>query len=203
MRTLTLCGIDPAISNLGLARVAYDLETGELRPMAVSLTHTEKRTGKTVRQNSDDLRRASESFVALHEWIAGAAVIFAEVPTGSQSARGSFSNGVCCGVLASIGALPYSPGPQPRLIQVTPTEVKLAACGTKHATKQEMIEWATAKAPNLGWIKHRGKMTAANEHPADALAAIYAGVKTDEFRNLAASLRMLFASAAGDSLVKN
>lgn len=191
MRTLILCGIDPALSNFGFARASYDLATGEVTPLAVSLTSTETQAGKTVRKNSDDLRRCSETFVAMHEWIAGAAVIFAEVPTGSQSARGSFSNGSCVGILGSVGNIPRANYAQPRLIQLTPSEVKLAACGTKHATKDEMIEWATTKAPKLGWIKHRGKLTKANEHPADALASIYAGVKTDEFRNLVASLRMV------------
>lgn len=207
LSSLIVCGVDPALSNLGLSRARYHLQSGLVEPLAVSLTHTENQAAKTVRKNSDDLRRAGESFAALHQWIAGASVVFAEVPTGSQSARGSFSNGVCCGVLSSIGNLPSASGvAQPRMIQVLPHEVKLAAVGSKHATKQEMIDWATAKAPDLEWIKYRGKITAANEHPADALAAIYAGIKTEEFKRLVDMLRILRSQpspSTGDLLVKN
>lgn len=202
MKNLILAAIDPALSNFGLARASYDLATGEITPLAVALVSTEARDKKTVRKNSDDLRRASESFVAMQDWIAGATVVFAEVPTGTQSARGALSNGVCIGILSSIGNLPYVSGPQARMIQVSPIEVKLASVGSKTASKQDMIDWAVSKAPKLGWITHRHKLTAANEHPADALAAIYAGVKTEEFRALVATLRNLFASEAGVSSVK-
>jgi hypothetical protein len=69
---------------------------------------------------------------------------------------------------------------------VTPTEVKLAATGNKNASKQEMIDWAVEAHPEASWLRHKRKgvmeLTAANEHLADALAAIYAGVLTDQFK---------------------
>ncbi len=81
------------------------------------------------------------------------------------------SYGMCIGLLASI---------QVPLIQVTPAEVKLAACKSKVATKQQMINWATTNYPGANWCKRKLKgvevLTDKNEHLADALGAIYAGV---------------------------
>ncbi|MCR9222890.1 MAG: hypothetical protein NXH70_02375 [Hyphomonas sp.] len=185
---IIIAGIDPALANFGLAKAEYDLGTDTLTPIAINLIETNKQTGKTVRQNSDDLRRASEHCAAMHEWIEECHVVFAEIPTGSQSARGAFSNGVCLGVMASIGE---STGYDGRLIQVSASEVKLAATGSKHATKQEMIDWAYDLYPNLEWSFYRGKPSQKNEHLADALAAIHAGLKTDEFANLLGSLKMI------------
>ena len=189
---LIIAGIDPALSNFGLAKAAYDVETGVWTPIEIQLVTTDKQAGKTVRQNSDDLRRASESSYALHEWVKDCHVVFAEIPTGSQSARGSFSNGVCLGILSTIGAVKGEDAFKGRVIQVTPTEVKMAAVGSKHASKDEMIEWATGLYPNLAWLKGRGgKPGKRNEHCADAIAAIYAGVKSDEFKNLLAAIASL------------
>lgn len=185
---LTIAGIDPALANFGLAKGEYDLDTGEFTPSAIKLISTSKQTGKTVRQNSDDIRRASELCGGMHEWITDCHVVFAEIPTGSQSARGAFSNGTCLGILASIGE---STGYSGRLIQVLPHEVKLAAVGSKHAAKNEMIEWASQTYPNLDWPTYRGKVQNKAEHMADALAAIHAGLKTDEFINLRQSLTLL------------
>lgn len=187
-----VAGIDPALRNFGLAKAEYDTETGTITPYTLQLVHTEKRAGKQVRQNSDDLRRAHELCTEVQTWITDCAVVFAEIPTGSQSARGAFSNGVSLGVLASIGSTVDYRG---RLIQVLPHEVKLAVTDSKHAAKEEMVEWATNAYPGLPWLrlnnKPTGRILNENEHLADALATIHAGVKTDEFKNLAQALRLL------------
>jgi Holliday junction resolvasome RuvABC endonuclease subunit len=174
---MRLGGIDPALANFGLAKVDYDMNTGKIVPVSLKLSHTEKRTGKQVRQNSDDLRRAWEHCVNLQKWLQDCTVAFAEIPTGSQSARGAFSNGVSLGILAGVAL-------NNRLIQLLPHEVKSAVTGSKVASKEEMIEWGVENYPTLPWLKHRGKTTAANEHLADALATIVAGTKTEEFKNM-------------------
>lgn len=62
-------------------------------------------------------------------------MVVVEVPVGSQSARSMASYGICIGILASITK---------PMIQVTPTEVKMATVGSKTASKQDMIDWATS-----------------------------------------------------------
>lgn len=178
---LFVAGIDPSLANTGLAKGYYDVTTGELRIDEIALVETDRDNSRQVRRNSDDLRRAKMIVDQTRLFIGeGVSTIFAEVPTGSQSARGSFSNGICVGTLAALEAI----------VQVTPTEVKLAATGSKVADKVEMIEWAVARWPHLPWLKHRGKLQRKNEHMADACAAINAGLQTDQFKQLVQAIRI-------------
>lgn len=175
---ITLVGIDPALRNTGLSAARYNIDTGTWSVQKVHLIQTENRSGKTVRKSSDDLRCAGEMLKGINRFIAehGAAFAVAEVPTGTQSARGAFSNGVCCGVLAGVSV---------PLIEVSPTEVKLASVGSKTASKEQIIEWAVSRWPDAGWLtrKFKGevKLIADNEHIADACAAVAAGINTAQF----------------------
>lgn len=187
MSNLTIMGLDPSMNNFGMVVGKLDLDTGELSNVYLSLSSPSKTTDKkTVRQNSKDLDHARQQYNNLHNFIEihKPDLVCVEIPVGSQSARAMASYGMCIGVIASIN-LP--------LIQVTPTEVKMAAVKSKTATKQEMIDWATKLCPDASsWLTHKSKgvltLTQANEHLADALAAICAGVKTDQFK-LIASVR--------------
>ncbi|MEZ6841385.1 hypothetical protein ABVN80_15055 [Acinetobacter baumannii] len=113
-------------------------------------------------------------------------LLICEVPVGSQSARAMASYGICIGVLSSC--------PLP-LIQVTPTEVKLAGTGIKTATKGEMIEAAMNAHPEAKWpmrkIKGVLEPLSSNEHLADATFAIKAGLDTDEFKSAIQMLKQL------------
>jgi Holliday junction resolvasome RuvABC endonuclease subunit len=186
---IKIVGIDPALNNLGLAQVTLDLDTMELSNIHLSLPQTESENGKTVRKNSDDIRRAKILYEGMVKACEGASFAIAEVPVGSQSARAMASYGICCGVLAAC--------PIP-LIEVTPTEVKLAAIGEKNASKIEMIEWGMAKYPDANWVmrKSKGVMVAqnCNEHLADAIFAIEAGLKTQQFKATTAMLRGMKAA---------
>jgi len=186
---IKIVGIDPALNNFGLAQATLDLETLELHIDNLILPQTEAENGKTVRKNSDDIRRANILYTGMVEACAGASFAIAEVPVGSQSSRAMASYGICCGVLAAC--------PIP-LIQVNPTEVKLAAIGEKNASKIEMIEWAMAKYPYANWIMRKVKGVlqpqACNEHLADAISAIHAGIKTDQFKQMISVYKALKAS---------
>ena len=174
---IKIVGIDPALANFGLAEVTLNMENLTFHVDKLILPQSESENGKTVRKNSDDLRRAQILHRGMMNACEGAAFAIAEIPVGSQSARAMASYGICVGVLASC---PVS------LIQVTASEVKLAATGYKNATKDEMIEWAMHKYPYANWLMRKSKgvivPVAANEHLADALAAIEAGIKTDQFK---------------------
>ena len=90
------------------------------------------------------------------------------------------SYGICIGLLASLVDKP--------MIQVTPLEVKLCSVGTKTATKREMINWAFSQNNSLNWLTRVENgdniLIDKNEHMADAMAAIKAGVSTNEFKTL-------------------
>ena len=188
MSKIKIVGIDPALRNFGFAQATLDVHTLEYTIDNLILVESEGEAGKVVRKNSDDLRRASALYGGLLLATTGATLAIAEVPVGSQSARAMASYGICVGVLAAC--------PVP-LIQVTPSEVKLAAVGHKQAAKEEMIEWAMAKHPAANWLMRKVKGALVpkldNEHLADACAAIEAGLRTDQFKQAIAMYRSMAA----------
>lgn len=191
-QTIRIIGIDPALRNTGLAIGDYNLLTGQLLVTRVELAKTDKsKDSKVVRKSSDDLARGRVIVEEIRRVILIHKPMFAiaEVPGGCQSARGAFSNGVCCGVLASL-TIP--------LIEVSPLEVKLASTGNKNAPKAAIIQWAVAAWPKAGWktrkFKGNVELLAENEHMADACAAIAAGLLTAQFSQAVAMMTAMRAA---------
>jgi Holliday junction resolvasome RuvABC endonuclease subunit len=185
---IKVVGQDPSLRNWGLSVGVYDTHTKKLTVQSVSVIQPVLPTGKQVRQNSLDLEAAKQLSVGAMSMLAGVSAIFVEVPVGSQSARAMASYGICVGVL---GALRASGIP---LFEVSPTEVKLASAGSKTATKQDMINWATRTHPEAPWPMYRsnGKdviSEAKAEHMADATAAIYAGLACNSFQQVLPFIR--------------
>ena len=178
MGTFQIVGLDPSLNNFGMVRGNLDLHTGVFSILYLVLQETASKTSsnKTVRKNSQDLNRARHLHKGLHAVLMGADMVMVEIPVGSQTARAMASYGICIGLIASINK---------PMIQVTPSEVKMAACGSKTASKAEMINWAITTYPSANWLtkKVKGLVTYVNknEHLADAVAAVHAGVLTDEF----------------------
>ena len=180
---INVVGIDPALRNFGIVHAELNLDEFGVRVLDMHLVQSEDnaKQQKTVRKNSDDLRRAKLLHTGFMGACKGSAFAFVEVPVGSQSARAMASYGICVGVLAAC--------PIP-MIQVTPTEVKLAGTKIKSATKDEMIAAAVKAHPEAKWLTRQLKgervLLNDNEHLADALWAIYAGIKTDQFQGAVA-----------------
>ena len=179
---IPVVGFDPSLRNWGLAEGMFDLESGELTSVHLSIAETESDDTKQVRTNSKDLVAAEFLATAVFPAAKKAKVVFVEVPVGSQSAAAMKSYGVCVGILGAL----RSQGVQ--LIEVTATEVKLIMTGNKNATKQQMIDAAVEWYPNANFPRERGKATgkiiAKAEHVADAIAAIHAGVQTPAFLSI-------------------
>ena len=179
---MRLVGMDPSLNNWGLAEAEL-LPGGHLRVIRLSVTQPEVPSGKQVRQNSKDVSVAMQLFGAAYDATGLSQVNFAEVPVGSQSARAMASYGVCAGVLGALRALGRD------FIEVTPGEVKRASIGSVTATKSQMIQWAVANHPEANWPKFKRDgvkyiSEAKAEHMADAIAAIYAGIRTPMFQQL-------------------
>lgn len=170
-----IIGIDPSLRNTGIATGWLDIDTLEWGIDSLHLAKTEKGKEKTVRKSSEDYDRSRIIYEALKVAEHDAAIAFVEMPIGSQSAAAMKSYGMCIGLIASLDC---------PVIQVAPGQVKDRAVGSKTATKEEMIEWAHNLFPNINWLRHGGRLMAANEHLADAVAAINAGVKSDDFIGL-------------------
>lgn len=178
MKTIRILGIDPALRNFGFAVGEIDLENNECKILDLYLSQTKPEKKRRGRKSYEDLNCATVHSKAIDELIKKWNIdyVSAEIPIGSQSARAMASYGICIGIISNIPK---------RLFRVTPDEVKLAGCGIKTATKEEMIEWATAKYPNSPWRRRKveGKLEFKNdnEHLADACGVIEATLKTKEW----------------------
>lgn len=180
---IPVLGMDPSLSNWGIAAAELCLETGILETPKLSLVSPKKLTGKQTRVTSNDIYRASQLALPVVEACKGANAIFVEVPIGSQSARAMASYGICVGILGSLRAQGIT------FIEVTPTQVKEAFTGDRNATKQQMIDQAVSLYPDANFPIHKGKVAGKAEHMADAIAAIHAGVNTPEFQTTMSILK--------------
>ena len=57
----------------------------------------------------------------------------------------------------------------------------MASVGRKNASKKEMIEWAYEKHPEAPWLVRNDFPLMKQEHMADSIAVMYAGMRTKEF----------------------
>lgn len=177
MSKLKIVGMDPSMQNWGLVLATFDtvsrrfsIERAEVcRPSLL-------KTPRGVRRSAEDLEKSKALRNGMLSFCRGADFAVAEIPHGSKSARAMASYGICLGVLAGC--------PIP-LVQVDFFEVKRAATGHADATKEEMVGWAKEEHPETPWIMRRlkGQLVdhACNEHVADAVAALHAGLLTAEF----------------------
>lgn len=174
-------GLDGSLTNFGIAVASVEVGTSDFEVHHLILSRTKPSKVKGVRKSSDDLARFRQHVNVIHDLIDAYDVKFAvgEVPSGAQDARAAFAFG---GITALLASLPV------KLIEVSPTEVKIAATGVKHAEKEDIIKWAYGAYPNANWIVSNksnalnlrtpeGKYLAlSNEHLADAIAALKAGL---------------------------
>lgn len=183
MSLIRIAGLDGSKSNFGIALMNLDTDTLDLSVADLILIKTEKDQAKQVRKSSDNLLRAQIIAQGCEMALRGCATAFVEVPSGGQSYDAVLGFGIVIGIYASL-RIP--------VVEVSPSETKKAAVGTRTASKAEMIEWAMEKFPTAPWRlrKLKGAMvpTADNEHLADAVAIAYAGLLTPSFKQTMAIL---------------
>ncbi len=173
MKKIKILGMDPSFRNWGWALAEFEYPDVTILDIGTLETQRNK---KAPKRSLDDLESSRFLYSGLHSLLDGVDLVIAEMPSGSQSALAAKAYGVTVGLMSSIG-IP--------LITVSPLEIKQLSTGTANATKEEMIEWAFSKYPNLSWKtkKRNGKesLVKKNEHMADAIAAIHAGTYSKEF----------------------
>lgn len=176
---IRIAGIDTSMSNVGLAFGTYDTDHMSYIVDQVHLIHTGPSKDKKVRKSAQDYERCRSLYSGLRSHLGSwrPSICFAEMPTGSQSANGMKSYGISLMLLGTIGV---------PVVQVSPQEVKVASVDSKTASKRTMIEWAVRKFPNAhGWLKRTVKgqeeFLNKNEHMADAIGSIEAGMRTDQW----------------------
>jgi Holliday junction resolvasome RuvABC endonuclease subunit len=191
-KTITMLGLDPSLTHTGWAVSEIDVVNRRInKVLDWGTVVTAPTKTKSVRRNSDDLFRARTIRTTVVEVIDryGIKIGASEVPSGAQSARAALSFGISVGLLAAL--------PIP-LIEVMPSETKLATHGTKTADKEDIvrwvlantqgspIEWPTGKKANDWGIEHNGGYIVLGvEHQADAVAVTEAAIKSEQFRQIA------------------
>ena len=148
---------------------------------------TQKTTNKQGRVADDNLDRCSSIAVNLNKIVVNYGVlgVMGELPSGgAQSARAAAAMSLVTGCLGACVAILNLP-----CEWCTPTQTKMALCGTKTASKQDMMEKATkvtgGNFEKVGngvqywmrlWSGKKGPIMygASFEHVADALGAYMA-----------------------------
>lgn len=189
---IKIIGMDPSMSNWGMCKATLDVVTMEWTVDDLILIETESESKKGVIKQSDDLRRAKIVKEGMIEACSDASFAIGEIPFCNPAgySAANFNAGLVTGVLSAC--------PIP-LIQVFPSEVKQKATGVRSATKGEMIEWAMGRFPDAPWrmrtLKGKRVPTAANEHLADAVAAINAGLDSVQLQQALAIYRGMKVAA--------
>jgi len=189
---IRIVGMDPSTSNWGICKATLDVTSMEWVVDDLICIETESESKKGVIKQSDDLRRAREVRQGMVDACEDASFAISEIPFCNPAgyAAANFNSGLVTGVLAAC--------PIP-LIQVFPAEVKFKATGIRSATKGEMIEWAMGRFPDAPWRmrKLKGKMVPmnVNEHLADAVASINAGLDSQQLQQALAIYRGMKTAA--------
>ena len=187
---IKVVGFDPAFANWGSVQAEYSAATGFVDVVDMQLCQTKKNTSRSLYKKVDDFERAKILADFAHKQAQGGSVVFSEMPIGTQSANAAWGLGTAMGVLSGVALT--TP-----VIFVTVNQVK-EVVGIKKPTKRDMIEWAHSTYPRANWfkVKRRGEMvlTDKNEHLADALAVIHAGVKGEQFKQMVSVLAGLKVS---------
>ena len=180
---IKVIGQDPSMCNWGLA--ACTIDTNDFSVTANELfvvqdIKEEKDTRKSVRKSSLDIIRARRLSERVNEFLArhsDAKFTMVEIPHGSQKAASMKGYAICITILAAQSI---------NMIELNERECKLNALGKTSATKAEMIHWAMSEHPEANWKMRRlkGELVSVdgyNEHAADALSAVHAGLVSDQF----------------------
>ncbi len=203
MGKLTVIGMDPSMRNWGLAVAELDLDTLELSNVRLNVLQSEtvsKDKKKQVRVSSLDFDCGTDIFKAVMQTMNSSkpSFLFAEMPHGSQSASAMKGYGICLGVMAGIAETAGRTFGA-ALIQVSESENKKAMGMPKACSKQDMIDAVRLRHPEANWKtrKLKGKdefVEGWNEHAADAVGAIYAGLESMEFITIRNHLRLMGAA---------
>lgn len=186
IKALTL---DLALTHAGMALLEFPLSAEvsleEVKVLKTLLVKTERQKTKQVFQNSDDLRRLKEVYTSVKALMNGVDIVFAEIPSGAQNARAALTFGAVLGILSTI---------EKPLIQVQKTDRGMVVANKKSVSKREVIDWAVEHWPDADWLtaKRKGEICFINdnEHVADSIAVAIAGMRTNQFKDMASMSRL-------------
>lgn len=182
---ISVLGLDGSLANFGIAVVIIDPDEKKIIEVKdLILSTTKKSSVKSMKRADDDFARFQQHWQTLKSEATkhNIQAIFGEIPSGAQDARAAFAFGGVTAILAGLSC-DYT------TTVVTPSEVKIASTGNKHADKEDVIAAMYKEFPHANWIKGKKPnamsitdakglyLTNANEHLADAVAVVLAGLR--------------------------
>lgn len=176
---IKVAGMDPSMSNWGLAIGTYNTQTDELSFDELLVVKPVINKDKKIRASTRDIQRAETLFFHIMDKIQDIDLVVAETPIAGQDSRSCVNYAMCNSLIAAMNVLRKYP-----IIEVSPYDVK--AVVAKGAQKNDMIAWALDQHPEAQWKTRvvkglRTIVVGHAEHVADAIAAFYAGSKNKSF----------------------
>ena len=180
---MKLIGIDPSTRNIGLAFADYCPVSKILAPYYITTVRTsdykDNKINEKVLYRFQDAAKAIDLELAKNLRLDGTQKIkiFTELPHGSKDNNSAISLAFSCCIsgYTNLNIRDINP--------VSAKEVKIAATGRRDAEKKDMIEAMFTAYPNLNWNLRNGYPMMKDEHQADALATLLAGLKRYEVSN--------------------
>jgi Holliday junction resolvasome RuvABC endonuclease subunit len=152
-------GLDPGFRFVGLAVVALD----PLDVIEVAVLETKLVEG--MRKSVDNVRRAQEigrGIVSVLDRLEPPRFIACEAMSFPRSSSVANQLGLCWGLISEIARTYRAP-----IVQASPQEIKIALCGRKTASKDDVILEIERRFPEIALPKKRSTW----EHAADAVGA--------------------------------
>jgi Holliday junction resolvasome RuvABC endonuclease subunit len=182
MSSVLVLGIDPGLATFGLTVV--QLTPTEEVVQAMHIKTTEKSPKKqNVKAADDTLRRSRE----LSEWLEKVVgvwgdqikAICVEAMSWPRNSAAAVKVAMSWGVLSSLSARRSWP-----VVMATPAEIKLAVCGVKSASKQQVQDKLMERYPHSEELQSFRQTTAKTkqEHGFDALGSVVACLDSEVIR---------------------
>ncbi len=170
---VNILGLDPGFQNIGYTILKCTPEKEEILYMGIFRTEKADKKRKVLAVD-DNFRRTKEiaEFLCstLAEWNIKA--ICAEAISHPRNAGAAAKVAMTWGVIAAISHLNKIP-----VIQATPQEIKLAMCGIKSASKEEVEASVKTKVYVGNFLTKVAKSH--QNHAFDAAAAVLTCLKSD------------------------
>lgn len=171
---MIVLGIDSGLASCGVALVRLQPASEELVGVHVFTSKPSQRKLE-VRSADDTGRRARElaAFLELQFDNPEPVALALEAPSWPRNAGCAAKLGVAFGVAFALAELHRIP-----VVMASPQDVKQAVCGSKVATKDDVIAAVETRFPSILWPPQ----TTLWEHAADAVAVVLACLDAEVIR---------------------
>lgn len=180
MKSIFLLGIDPGFANLGYSILELTASWKKLQVAGVLCTEKSDKKRKVLAAD-DNVRRARQIAAVLENLVQtnSVSVICAESMSFPRNASAAAKMAMSWGIIASITERLRLP-----LLQVSPQELKMAVCGKKSATKEEVQASIKRQLSVEKFLS--GTARSLHEHAYDSVGATLACLDSEVVRALTA-----------------